>query len=90
MRNFILALSLVALPYLVHCEAITVEQAAKVARNFYFQQANISSVIGLNDISIASIRSKGGQTAAYYICDMSPKGFVVVSAVDNVIPVLAY
>jgi hypothetical protein len=69
---------------------ISKEQASKVAHNFYFERANLIKPIDLNDISISNVRSFGNTNTAYYVCDMIPDGFVVVSASSKVIPVLAY
>jgi hypothetical protein len=90
MRNFILSLAFLSISLFSWSGNITMEQASQVARNFYFERGNISNRLDLNAIKTQNIRPESENVPAYYICNMLPKGFVIVSASDNVIPVLAY
>lgn len=90
MRTLFYSILLLTLPVFSFSKGITKEQAALVARNFYLERASISKSIQPDEISIQGIESVGMESALYFVCRMKPEGFVVVSASDKVIPVLAY
>jgi len=90
MRNLILVLLLLTISLYSFSKCISFEQAKTVAKNLYFERANISKVLNANEIRVNSIRKAGESDFGYYICNMSPKGYVVVSADDRIIPILAY
>lgn len=90
MRNILYTIVMFSLPLWALCGNISKEQATKVAHNFYFERANLIKPVHLNEISISKVRSFGNTNTAYYVCDVIPVGFVVVSASSKVIPVLAY
>jgi hypothetical protein len=90
MRNILYIIVLLSVPFGVLSGNISKEQASKVAHNFYFERANLSKPVNYNEISIPKVRSFGNANTAYYVCDVIPDGFVVVSASSKVIPVLAY
>lgn len=90
MRIFLLLLAFLTLPFLSRSGNISSEQASLVAYNFFCERSTISNGIDLNNIGIKNIRSSGKANTVYYICEMLPVGFVIVSAADNVLPVLAY
>lgn len=71
-------------------QSIHPDEAATVACNFYFERFNLSSSIEKSAVSVQQIKPAGSPSTAYYICNMKPDGFVIVSATDKVIPVLAY
>jgi len=68
------------------------QQAARVARNFYFEQTGSKKTITLENIRPELIFTKDmGSYALYYIFNIAEKqGFVIVSADDRVPPVLGY
>ena len=90
MRNILYIIVLLSVPFGVLSQNISKEQASKVARNFYFERTNLTTPVNYNEISISKVRSFGNASTVYYVCDVIPDGFVVVSASSNVIPVLAY
>ncbi len=90
MRTSVFFLVILVLPIIGLSGNITQQNAAVVAQNFYYERANLSKFISYNDISISGIRPFGNINTLYFVCDMLPAGFVVISATDNVIPVLAY
>ncbi|MHC1707154.1 MAG: C10 family peptidase [Bacteroidales bacterium] len=67
------------------------ERAGRVAKNFYYERINQYINIDIKDISIRNIipEKKGGMTV-YYGVNIHPAGFVIVSAEDEVVPVLGY
>ena len=74
--------------------------AYKVAKNFYSGYATVKKTINKNEISLSLVYTcKGGSlsgsldsnTPLYYIFNInSNDGFVIVSAEDNVLPVIGY
>lgn len=90
MRNILYTIVLLTVPFGVLCQNISKEQALKVARNFYFERANLTKPINYNEISISKVRPIGNTNTVYYVCDVIPDGFIVVSANKKVVPVLAY
>ena len=90
MRTSVFFLVILVLPFICLSGNISQQKAAVVAHNFYYERANFSKFISYSDISISRIRPFGNINTSYYVCDMLPAGFVVISAADNVIPVLAY
>lgn len=90
MRKIIFTISVFVLPLLALSGNITQQQASQVALNFYSERVSLGKLLSINEIDISRVRAIGENTALYYVCDMIPGGFVVVSASDNVIPVLAY
>jgi hypothetical protein len=78
------------LPLFSYCVNISPQQASLVAFNFYSERANLGEHVPLSEISVSHVRSFEKTSAQYYVCDMKPNGFVVVSASSKVIPVLAY
>lgn len=90
MRNLLLSFAILTLPLISRSGNISAEQASLVAYNFFSERAPISNSFVLSNISVKNIRVTGNTNTFYYICEMLPQGFVVVSAIDNVLPVLAY
>jgi hypothetical protein len=90
MRNILYTIVMLSVPLWSVCGNITKEQASKVAHNFYFERATLLKTLQYTDINISKVRTFGNSNAAYYVCDVIPDGFVVVSASSKVIPVLAY
>jgi hypothetical protein len=90
MRTALLLLCILALPFVSLAENISSEQATIVAKNFFAERSVFSNNMDSNVIGINSIQAVGSSEPIYYICEMLPKGFVVVSATSKVRPILAY
>lgn len=90
MRNIIYTIVLLSIPLWSLSGNITKEQAAKVAKNFYFERASLIKTLQLNEIAILNVRPFGKANTVYYVCDVIPEGYVVISASGKTIPVLAY
>ena len=70
---------------------VTKQNADLVARNFFYQRVNAYQTVEFSSVHILdSFSIKEGDHTLYYVFNIEPKGFVIVSAVDNVVPVLAY
>jgi hypothetical protein len=67
------------------------ETAARIARNFYFEQVNQFKDLAISDINITSVYiQEENKTPLYYIFNINNAGFVMVAAENNVVPVLGY
>jgi len=69
---------------------VSEQEAANVARNFYFERISASvniepDAINVNNIRLISIQQHG----IYYIVNLH-KGYVLISATKNTFPILAY
>jgi hypothetical protein len=63
----------------------------KVAINFYYQHAGVSTSLNYNSIGIKDMTpSEYHGRIVYYTLNMAPAGWIVVAADDAVVPVLAY
>ena len=71
---------------------VPIETARKVAVNFYYERANAEKPVSLASIKITKeFTELQNSTAVYYIFNIGlDKGYVIVSAESNTIPVLAY
>lgn len=90
-RKIILVL-LMAMPAVVAKTAIVPENTARrVAESFYFERLSQFRTIDVAAVGITGINTVviAGRPV-YYIFNMEPAGYVIVSASDAVIPVLAY
>ena len=90
-----LALCLILLisgAYKIFGKEVSVEKARVLARNVYFERANLITKTSYEQISISeefSIRKRSH--ALYYIFNINnDEGFVIIAADDIIYPVLAY
>jgi len=90
MRNYILLL-FTLLFILANAQTISKSEAELVGKKYLFQRNSRISNIEYDDIKIASSELISvDNTAIYYIINFTKKGFIIVSANKNAIPVLAY
>lgn len=92
MKKLFFTISILFLvPFFLNASQVTLNEASQVAVNFYYERVsqyhNILSE-SLKAEESFTVRSK--QTVCYYIFNISEGGFVVVSADDQLPPVLAY
>jgi len=76
----------------IFCKAapVDVKKAEKVAYNFIFERADMSIRKNLS-LSLTEIKYDESQkNILCYIFDITPEGFIIVSADDNLVPVIAY
>ncbi len=73
-------------------EVIPVDLAKKVAKNIYYERANLIKARNYNSIDLQIVATeKSKETPAYYIFNVGDKeGFVIVSADNSVKPILGY
>jgi len=73
-------------------QTVPLDSAKVLAVNFYFEKANRFFLIKNSEVHIKDfiLNKSDDGIALYYIFNIIPDGFVIVSAQKNVIPVLAY
>lgn len=73
-------------------QIVTLEKAQQVAKNVYFERANIGQKVDYKDISINKTYTvSDNNQPVYYVFNVSGnKGFVIISAEERTMPVLAY
>ena len=88
-RFFILLLLFISSVSFLKAAIINQEIAAKAAKNHYF---SYSSEIDYNSISLelAFTKTLGEQPVFYIFNVVANKGFIIISAEDNVYPILGY
>lgn len=88
-KKSLLALFLLTVFFYPQLEAakIDVQQAIVVAANFY-QLNSINK--GNPQASLVYTKTEADNTVDYYIFNVTPKGFVIVSADDNMEPIIGY
>ncbi len=70
---------------------IELDDAKRVAINFYYERINQYQNINYKNILITDVKiEKIRETTVYYLFGINNTGFVIVSADDGVIPVLGY
>ena len=70
---------------------VSKETAKTVARNFYYKMANQDRKVNYQEIeAILMSTEKAGNQVCWYVFNIKPSGFVIVSATDAVVPVLGY
>jgi hypothetical protein len=76
---------------LARANTVSDETAKYVAVNFYFERCTQPQQSGYNRLSVSNLQEKESDgTLCYYICSINTGGFVIVSAIDNIVPVLGY
>lgn len=92
MKKYILcaALAVVVLSNNLFAGVVTIADAQNVAVNFYKVNYTELSAMQLS-ATLAYTKTESNGNVDFYVFDISPvKGFVIVAADDNVIPVLGY
>ncbi len=93
MRRILLLGLIILLNQLSFADFITQEQATKIAQNYFSHKlSSHHTEISADQIQVKDIftKSYGAETAAFYILNMQPDGFILVSADDIMQPVLGY
>ena len=83
LRNVLIVLLLFAFRLSLFAVNVEPGKAKKVAVNFFYQH-NLR--VQVSDMSVYRIKSD----TIYYIFNLNPSGFIIISAEDNVYPVLGY
>ena len=90
--KYLLLFLLVFVGINVFSEGVNLEQARKLAKNFYFEKYNQhQNPLAFKDVDISStIVDKDGAQVYYYVFQFNTGGFVMVSAEDCLKPVFGY
>jgi len=85
----------IILAFSIHASAsagqVTFQDAQRAAVNFFFERINQYKPVAYNSIKITeTFLKKDGDQTLYYIFNIDPQGYIIVSADDAAIPVLAY
>jgi hypothetical protein len=83
---------LIFIGYFAFAEIVPIETARKVAKNFYFERANAVKPISIEGIKITQefIEFENNNPVLYIFNIGLDKGYIIISAESNTIPVLAY
>ncbi len=92
MKRTILTAFLVApLLMTVLGQQVSVADAEKAARNFFYERINQYENTRIDDLGILNYYLVGDKgNPIYYVFNINPKGYVIVSGFKNTIPVPAY
>ncbi len=72
-------------------KSVTPEQATQVAKNFYYERLSHDQAVPYEKIGILNSSTVlDNNQVIYYVFNMVPKGFVLVSGEDNIVPVIGY
>ena len=89
---FLTALLLFSVAITAEAKEVPKNQARQVAKNFYYETAHTySTPIAYGDITINGVYARNyDDQIAYYIINLKPDGYVIVSAEDAYNPILGY
>lgn len=89
MKKYLLPLSLLLCAFSSQLSARTISasDAQLVALNFFKVTANPATPL---TATLKYTKTEADQTVDFYVFDINTSGFVIVSADDNIIPILAY
>ena len=83
-----LTIALLLICFSGFANVISSSTAQTIAVNFYL--TNNPSITDAPVASLVQTKTEADGTIDFYVFDISPSGFVIVSATDNVTPILAY
>ncbi|MBE0647783.1 MAG: C10 family peptidase, partial [Bacteroidales bacterium] len=93
MKRFTLLFSLLTLGITlsVFAKKVEVTQARQTGLNFYYERANINESVSFDALMITgeTVVAENGITA-YYIFDIGENGYIIVTADDQLYPVIGY
>lgn len=75
----------------VFAKKVEIDQARQVGRNFYYERINLHQQVAFEDILISDAFSVAeNDLSLYYIFNIGTSGYILVSADDNLYPVIGY
>ena len=91
-KIFLLIISLTLFVHLSFAQIVALETARTVAKNIYYERANIGGSIAYNDISFSQdfVVSDKDQPVYFVFNVAGDRGFVIVSAEERAVPILFY
>ena len=89
-KTIALVLSLFVFAQVFATDVVPVESARKASKNFLSARYKTMADIKTTDLTLKHTELNENGEPVYYHFQIKDKGFILVSATDNVIPVLAY
>ncbi|MDD3876612.1 MAG: C10 family peptidase [Bacteroidales bacterium] len=80
----------VILSVAVNAETVSSEMAQRAAYNFVINRIDESFKSNFELILYKEVYNRNRDKSLYYIFNMSPEGFIIMSADDNLVPVIAF
>ncbi|MFC1729695.1 C10 family peptidase [candidate division KSB1 bacterium] len=75
----------------IFANEVSIQQARKLALNFYFERINITQNVDFQSLLISDEYTiEHNNTPVYYVFNINNQGFIMVAAEDAVYPVLGY
>jgi len=72
-------------------QSVSIEEAKLTAHNFFYERINQYEHISYDDIVVEQIVPvQKNETTVYYVIDINPQGWLLISANKNSIPIPAY
>jgi len=91
-QKFTIALVLLLLgSMIIRAEHVETTEAATVGKNYYWENSQISKTLRYEQIELQLFETKQQNgIPVYYVFNVNNDGFILISADDNVLPVLGY
>jgi hypothetical protein len=84
-------ISCIAFSLNIHAEKVPEKDAAKAAKNFYFERVSAYQELAYEDISLKFLKTVTYKDLqVYHVFNVRPQGFVLVSAWSETYPILGY
>ncbi len=91
LRTTIFLFLFIGLGLTSRADGVSENQARQLAAAFFYERLSQYQTLSPDDISIRSTYlEKSGETPVYFVFNMSPDGFIAISAVASAHPVLCY
>ena len=91
MKHLFIGLFAVLFSLSVSAKHVDVQIAQRVGLAYFYEHAGQFVPVNFKSLEVTSIFTEfNGSTAVYYIFNINPKGYVIVSADDIAIPVIGY
>jgi len=91
MKRIILGTLSLILAFSLQAKKVEIQTAQQVGISYYYEHAGQFINLDFKDLVVTDVFTESeGTVPLYYIFNLSPKGFVIVSADDNIVPVIGY
>lgn len=91
MRASLLFIALMMFSMFSFAKFVSLENAMKAGKNFYFERVNVSGNMKYDDLKLSYFYSDNYENPSFYVFNVNgDKGYIIISADDAVAPVLGY
>jgi len=91
MKRIFIIISALLIVSATEAKKVDLPLATKTGIAYYYEHAGQFTEINLKNMTVSDVFTEwDGNVPLYYIINFSPKGFVIVSADDNISPVIGY